>query len=260
MQNVGRVLKGATIEVERKFNITAALSTHLSKPSGHALFTVPHHHNQQHAAVFRREVLIHDEYFDQDGTLEAHNIWLRERSIFPVPGGPPSTIVWEAKIRNGGDQTNSHFIEVCGRSQILSTLAGLDLPLKWFPLRRRGTALQLKTTAWIFFTREIWDVADMTLVLDKARELPDVGEVEMTKTIGGDGAESIIEDGKMIVDARQAMDKKLTEFMTANQTLFPVVPHPVGKLQAYRDLGKSAQIVSDFLVLTGEDSEKLDIY
>ncbi|OJK00818.1 hypothetical protein ASPACDRAFT_42309 [Aspergillus aculeatus ATCC 16872] len=91
------------LEVERKFCHLAVDKLHLT--SGHPPF---------HRLLYRGTQTFHDIYYDSDDFLSTRGVWVRQRNN-----------TWQAKIRRGGDYSNSKFEELSTPASISAYLAEL---------------------------------------------------------------------------------------------------------------------------------------
>ncbi|KAK4182064.1 CYTH-like domain-containing protein [Podospora australis] len=203
-QNIPKALAPCILEVERKFRSLAVrqLTQHGGTPPFQTLHAL-------------RLQTIRDTYYDKAGLLSSAGVWARRRNG-----------AWEAKIRKGGNFTNSQFEELHEVGDIAACV-------------ERATGVQageredfgLVTMADFITTRETW-IADneFHIVRDKMDFGHEVGEVELQQTLEGKGGEALSEVEKRA--EMQRMDERITEFMTRYSWAFADGP-PVGKLTAY---------------------------
>ena len=202
---------------------------------------------------------IRDTYYDYSDILAKKGIWIRYRrttSLGIEKDGPitdpPFHECWDAKVRLGGNFTESRFEEYQGEQSIRSLLSE----------HVRGTILEdLAVTADLETTRTTWrirlndrhiqpnmdacDDADyLTVALDHVSSLKEerqvsqrfptfehvVGEVELIKKV-----RKRAEDGDIAKERKTAldlMDAQIEGFMKGNPGLFSQLK-PIGKLSAY---------------------------
>jgi len=187
------------LEVERKFRRLAVAT--LTRTGGTPPF-------QSLRALPTRT--IHDIYFDEADVLYNAGTWLRRRNG-----------AWEAKVRKGGDMTNSRFEELTDLRDIAACvrrITGLDMD------EDRGFGLG--KMAEFTTTREAW-VADgeFCIVRDRTDFGHEVGEVELQVQMEG-----VAEVEKRRVMA--AMDDRIGAFMQRYAWAF-APGKPVGKMVAY---------------------------
>ncbi|KAK3346026.1 CYTH-like domain-containing protein [Lasiosphaeria hispida] len=187
------------LEVERKF-LTLAVPN-LTQHGGGS--------GRPHFASLRAlpTTTIHDTYFDRHDALSAAGAWVRCRNG-----------AWQAKIRRGGDLTNSRFEEV----EDVGAIAGHVARVLG---RAEGRDFGLRVMADFVTTREAW-VADgeFVIVRDWMDFGHEVGEVELQEVVEG----SEEEKGRRM----EEMDCRIGRFMERYAWAF-VVGKPKGKLVAY---------------------------
>lgn len=216
-----------TLEVERKFAPTPTSIRLLATNAGPAPF-------QSLVAQGRRQ--FQDVYYDTPAAhLSDAGVWLRRR-------GP----VWEAKVRVGGNYTNSAFHEVTGVAAISALLrelvpgGGAVLDAVRGP---QGGGLQ-QLAAFVSDRRTFLADGKFTVVLDSTDFGHVVGEVELERALaakpegeeGGEAGEvraSETSRADMIAD----MDREIDHFMKRYDWAFPA-GKPVGKLSAYFALNR----------------------
>ena len=204
------------LEVERKFAPTTASMQQLASNAGYPPFQSVIHHGT---------TSFEDAYYDTaDEALCDAGVWLRRRGER-----------WEAKIRVGGDFTNSAFEEVTSVEDISAMLAKL-VPGAALDLRDGPTGGRVREVAMLVTERKKFLVdGKFTVVLDETDFGHVVGEVEMERQIyipgQGDVDRSQEEDqqrAQMIAE----MDHEIDDFMKRYKWAFPP-GKPVGKLSAY---------------------------
>ena len=205
---MGHLLDLITVEVERKFRPTPDSIRLLRTNSG-----TPPFRNLEYLGQRKFE----DIYFDKDGILLSKGIWVRRRDD-----------EWEAKVRQGGDYTNSQFMEMAGYDKV-ANLVAVNVPRAQIDVQDLG----MKQFARFATARETW-LADgkFLVVLDTADFGHLVGEVELVKDkwFRKDANELVLRRLRRIMATR--MDSQISEFMRMHPWAFP--PGEVkGKLSAY---------------------------
>ncbi|KAI0473502.1 hypothetical protein GGR56DRAFT_534769 [Xylariaceae sp. FL0804] len=239
------------------------------------------------------QLLIRDTYYDTaDGLLSSLGLWPRQRRtttrfrqgsssssrvrskadpLGSAPGASRdrwSVIEWNAKLRVGGDYTNSQFVELDGRDVVAREV--LRVTAAEADRKKEKTRLEdLSVVADLLTRRSEWTVLveeeefanggrppaagkkKMTIVLDDVTEADPaaarrdetrgrpafahtIGEVEMSGHvcgIGEDDDDAGHEAYRKTVAAEWTAE--LETFMRAYPELFPTDPEPVGKLSAY---------------------------
>ncbi|PYI02590.1 hypothetical protein BO78DRAFT_422379 [Aspergillus sclerotiicarbonarius CBS 121057] len=142
------------LEVERKFPSLTTKALHLA--TGNPPFQSIHHLGTK---------TLHDIYFDSPTHhLSNQGIWIRKRNN-----------TWQAKIRRGGNYTNSQFEELSTPAEIssyLATITGVK--------RTEGGNFGLVPMADFVTVRESWVAnTEFTIVQDETDFGHTVGEVEM---------------------------------------------------------------------------------
>ncbi|EHK44468.1 hypothetical protein TRIATDRAFT_36592 [Trichoderma atroviride IMI 206040] len=192
------------LEVERKFRSLAVheLTQYGGLPHFKSLRKLP---NQ----------IIRDSYYDKSSILSSAGAWIRKRDG-----------EWQAKIRKGGNFTNSRFEELSSIDDIAAYIkrtTGID----------GGKAINfgLQPTATFSTTRETW-VADgeFHVVLDTMDFGHQVGEIELQKTLEGENGGAPAEQQKQ--EEMQIMDDRIVAFMSTYAWAFSP-GEPKGKLTAY---------------------------
>lgn len=223
------------LEVERKFAPTATSIRQLDQNAGEPAFE---------SVVHKGITCFEDTYYDTPkDTLSKAGVWIRRREKLECGARrfaghkrlSPRDASWEAKVRVGGDFTNSAFEEttdVREISALLGTLvpgSGLDAHLG----PRGGEVTEMAR----FVTDRTGYVVDgrFTVVIDVTDFGHTVGEVELER----DATEASCE-GEVEVEVEDrtlaiaAMDKEIDCFMRRFLWAFPK-GKPVGKLTAYFD-------------------------
>ncbi|KAE8150280.1 CYTH-like domain-containing protein [Aspergillus avenaceus] len=190
------------LEVERKFHhLTKHLTSHGGTPSFQAL-------------NYLGKTTFHDIYYDKAHLLSSKGVWIRQRD-----GN------WQAKIKRGGDYTNSKFDELTTSSEIARYLAQLGFP------DDEKSKFGLNEMASFSTLRESW-VADreFTIVQDVTDFGHTVGEVELECRLERVGSE--IEFEKLRAKKMAEMDERIVGFMRRYSWAF-CAGVPKGKLTAY---------------------------
>ncbi|KAF2766501.1 hypothetical protein EJ03DRAFT_176745 [Teratosphaeria nubilosa] len=195
---------------------------------------------------------VRDTYLDINGQLVGKDLWLRRRTeevVAPQNYGKISPLEvageeWEAKVRLGGNYTDSQFEEVKGKEAVIDVLGKLA----------PGVSLdELAPFADLLTERQAWSVSnypigDMSIVLDSVTQVSDktpssdtsafchgVGEVELMAEVVGGGNEAK-HMGRKKAQA-EVLRARLDEFIEANAELFPAKygggGKVAGKLSAY---------------------------
>ena len=199
----------ALLEVERKFCSLAVKD--LASNSGRPAF-------KNIRALAQKT--IHDVYYDNSsGSLISAGVWVRQRN-----GS------WEAKVRRGGDYTNSMFEEFAGtepvRRCVMDVIGKEGCEKDHFGL---GTIAALSTV------RQSWIADDeFKIVFDTMDFGHTVGEVELQEEVQFTATENpSIEQRKR--DKMKEMNKRIEMFMDRYSWAFHLGV-PKGKLSAYFDL------------------------
>lgn len=200
------IRKGSVLEVERKFRSLAVpkLSRHSGNPSFQSLRSLG-------SQTFR------DIYYDRFDILSSAGIWVRSRNG-----------EWQAKIKKGGNFTNSMFEELSGAESI-SSYVGQLLGCKVI----KDNAFGLEPIASMTTDRMNW-LADnkFQIVLDKMDFGHTVGEIELQMLVDlevtAEGASIEEQKGKLM----REMDEKIITFMDRYSWAF-TPGEPKGKLSAY---------------------------
>jgi len=201
------ISKSFVLEVERKFCLLKA--SRLISNSGRPPFLKISYLGRQ---------IIHDIYYDRSNLLSAAGLWVRQRNG-----------QWEAKLRRGGDFTNSRFEELsspCDISRHIMNITGHH--------HTEENRFGLVQMASFTTSRETW-LADLEfkIVLDTMDFGHIVGEVELEQHISfGGSSQAHIEQLRQ--QRLQKMDDRITQFMDRYSWAF-VLGQPVGKLTAYFD-------------------------
>ncbi len=211
-----RPLARAVLEVERKFFALAVaeLTQHGGTPAFRALQALPAR-------------TIHDTYFDRNGRLAAAGTWVRRRNG-----------AWGAKIRRGGDYTNSRFEEVHGEAvwaqvgAVLGEVSG-EAPEEGEGVSNGGpNTFGLLTTADFVTHRQTWVADDeFRIVLDTMDFGHAVGEVELQQTVLVPADDAAAAE-RLKQAVMQEMDGQIVAFMRRYAWAF-AAGTPAGKLTAY---------------------------
>lgn len=211
-----QAMSPATLEVERKFAPTPISIQQLATNAGTPPF----------ASLIRQGTTnLEDAYYDTaDEALCKAGVWLRRRGD-----------KWEAKIRVGGDFTNSAFEEVTNVKDISAMLARL-VPGAALDPHDGLMGGRIEEVAMLVSERNKFLVDEkFTVVLDKTDFGHVVGEVELERAVSAAGEKDDAGDqsehrkrAQMIAE----MDQEIDEFMKQYVWAFPP-GRPVGKLSAY---------------------------
>lgn len=222
----------AILEVERKFAPTPLSTQLLASNSGAPPFS-------SLEALGQTE--FEDVYYDTpEESLSLAGVWLRRR------GGAR----WEAKVRVGGDYTNSAFEELTDVVQIADLLARM-LPGAEFDGAGddggggpRGAGLREVARLVSYRSKFLVD-GRFTVILDATDFGHVVGEVELERMmVGSSGTEGGSSSSQGVGEARDdrtraisEMDREIDNFMKNYLWAFPP-GKPIGKLSAYFALKK----------------------
>lgn len=228
------------IEVERKFAPTAEflrewkslLGRDTSGPTGAAK-----------AVIGAHELSIHDSYYELDNHLWSKGIWIRFRSHGPCQDQELEPDGWNVKLRLNGDFANSRMMELHGEQAVKDILekhapgAGISDLSAYAEFATMRQTWELLVPSSGYHCDRNWR---MNLVLDTAASPKDersgqtssvfhheVGEVELTKDVFGDGT------GVSPAVEAEKMDTYLQRFMENNPSLFDHERRVIGKLEAF---------------------------
>jgi thiamine-triphosphatase len=159
---------------------------------------------------------IQDVYYDRSGLLSSAGVWVRQRN------GD-----WEAKVKRGGNFTNSRFEELSDPrdiSRCIKDITGVAC--------HEHDLFGLEPIATLSTVRKTWIAdEDFSIVLDSMDFGHTVGEVELQQQKG------FIAMGELSIEEQkqrtmQEMDDRIAKFMEQYSWAFcPGVPK--GKLTAY---------------------------
>ncbi|PNP44441.1 hypothetical protein TGAMA5MH_03787 [Trichoderma gamsii] len=198
------------LEVERKFRTLNVRE--LTQHGG-----IPYFRSLQKLPV----EIIRDSYYDKSNMLSSAGAWVRKRNG-----------EWQAKIKKGGNFTNSRFQELSHVDEIEA------LVKRVIGIGGATSSFGLQPVATFCTTRESW-IADgeFRIVLDTTDFHHQVGEVELQKVLvsnNGDDTPNELQKQREM----QLMDEKLVTFMQTYAWAFSV-GEPKGKLTAYFELLRS---------------------
>lgn len=201
-----RLCRRSVVEVERKFRCDPGSTDRFNTNRGEPAFRVLEY-------LGRRS--FEDIYYDRNEILSSHGVWVRQRSGR-----------WQAKVRLGGDYTNSQFRELSKPHEIAQMIRKYNLDAD-SPSNDFG----LQKSAQYTTIRETWKADNrFEIVLDTTDFGHSVGEVELQQETETSG------DGELPVAVRQAvakeMDHQIEAFMQQYSWAFSP-GKPVGKLSAY---------------------------
>ncbi|MCJ1292751.1 hypothetical protein MMC34_004304 [Xylographa carneopallida] len=200
MRPILPIFKRIVLEVERKF----ACNTNTTRII-HANSGSPRLPN----LIFKGQHTFEDIYYDLDEVCFTHGVWIRKRDG-----------MWQAKIRQGGNFTNSQFDEVDGAEDVAALLQKLNVDASI-----KAENLGLSEVARFVTQRDAWKVADTyEVVVDITDFGHSVGEVELQQLLESDNRD----DGTAAVQ----MDARIKDFMLKHSWAFPS-GKVVGKLSAY---------------------------
>jgi len=203
----------ALLEVERKFCSLAVkdLASNTGQPAFKSI-----------RALAQRT--IHDVYYDNSsGSLISAGIWVRQRNGF-----------WEAKVKKGGDYTNSMFEELAGtelvRRCVVDVIGKED---------REKDHFGLDAIATLSTVRQSW-IADneFKIVLDSMNFGHTVGEVELQEEVQFTATANLEQQKR---EKMKEMDKRIEVFMDRYSWAFHLGV-PKGKLMAYFELHAAGKI------------------
>jgi thiamine-triphosphatase len=201
------LLRRSVIEVERKFLPGVELVDRLRANRGPPAFR---------SLKYMGRRSFEDAYYDHDGILSSNGVWVRRRNKD-----------WQAKVRQGGDYTNSQFGELSQRDEIAELVKKLTsgaCPVE-------SEAFGLQETARFTTHRDAWKADNrFKIVLDTTDFNHTVGEVELLEVLETkDNGEPALQQRRSIAFK---MDSDIQDFMHHYSWAFPL-GEPVGKLSAY---------------------------
>lgn len=208
-------LRVALLEVERKFCSLAVqdLASNAGQPAFKSIRALA-------------QKTIHDVYYDNlSGSLISAGIWVRQRNGF-----------WEAKVKRGGDYTNSMFEELTGielvRRCVMDVTGKEDCEKTFFGLNAIAT-LSTDRQSWIADN-------EFKIVFDTMNFGHTVGEVELQEEFEFTAtANPAIEQQKR--EKMKEMDQRIEAFMNRYSWAFHLGV-PKGKLMAYFELQAAGKI------------------
>lgn len=206
------LLRRWCVEVERKFRYEAVFVNRLKANSGSPAFR---------SLEYLGQSTFTDTYFDDPvSTLSTQGVWVRQRGTD-----------WQAKIRQGGDYTNSQFQELSCPDDIARMIKSYNI--QYSPLGS-DKSFGLKSMARFTTIREEWKAdKKFKIVLDKTDYGHAVGEVELELELETNNND---ENERRWAAERQGMtrqmDRQIETFMQDYSWAFPD-GKPVGKLSAY---------------------------
>ncbi|KAI0467830.1 hypothetical protein F4859DRAFT_524979 [Xylaria cf. heliscus] len=268
----------SSVEVERKFNpgpkfASVFLKDGKTKQQAQCHKLYDHQNGSSFTIIGQPGELIRDTYYDtHDDQLCKLGLWVRQRHIHILPFNPSRLErdhdgnvatervlpfptedsrkgQWNAKLRIGGNFSNTQFIEVEGKKKVSEEVLRITETRMKLEDLQVVSDLQTRRLSW-----EVTQLANgtapsakMTIVLDKVTEaeaeashngsdesafIHTIGEVELFEefvTVDKDNAGH--EMHRKEVAARR-MDE-LKKLMQENSDLFVTTPEPIGKLTAY---------------------------
>jgi len=193
-------LKHTILEVERKFVCNPHTTSIIHANSG-----FPRLPNLS----FRGRHTFEDIYYDLNKACSSQGIWIRRRNG-----------KWQAKVRQGGDFTNSQFGEFAGAKGIAALVEELHVSASV-----QAENFGLGQIARFITQRDTWNVANVyEVVVDNTDFGHSVGEVELQQVLGTGTKDD--------EDTAVQMDTQIKEFMLKHSWAFPS-GNAVGKLSAY---------------------------
>lgn len=253
------------LEVERKFVPSPLLKKYAREAATTPrIYVTPATGRSKGVALTRfPRKRITDKYFDSKGRLEQKGIWVRWRKEqttthdgFDIIASQTS---WEAKVKQGGNFTDSQFVEAKGRDAVENLMAEAGVCRSIYDLRFQlgFVADRVGWTVTGYDGEERVNDASMSLVLDTmsaALEGPNgehstfmhhqVGELELEmaiKTTLADGDDVCIAH-KLATESQhrstcasqaEAMRKLLTTFMSTYPSILEAGGSPLSKTTAY---------------------------
>ncbi|KAF2464882.1 uncharacterized protein BDR25DRAFT_203655, partial [Lindgomyces ingoldianus] len=197
------------LEVERKFLPTAESIARLR-----ANLDQPRFRNICELGTCK----IHEIYYDRNDWLSSQGIYVRLRNG-----------KWEAKVRKGGDYTNSRFEEYDDVEEIRSVVReALDKTGGYADTWQMG----LSPMAEFKTQRESWDVNGFRVVIDEADFGYTVGEVELCQSLGDNTGPAMPTNGLELEQTGLELDSRIETFMKEFEWAFPN-GKVMGKLSAY---------------------------
>ncbi|MCJ1390120.1 hypothetical protein MMC18_002978 [Xylographa bjoerkii] len=194
------VLKHTILEVERKFVCNPHTTSIIHSNNGFP---------QLPNLTFKGRHTFEDIYYDLNRICSSQGVWIRKRNG-----------MWQAKIRQGGDFTNSQFGELSGAKDIATLVEKLHVDAS-IKLKNFG----LEEIARFVTRRDAWKVADVyEVVVDNTDFGHSIGEVELQQVL-----ETEEKDNE---DTAGRMDAQIKVFMLTYSWAFPS-GKVVGKLSAY---------------------------
>ncbi|KAK7740473.1 hypothetical protein SLS53_005315 [Cytospora paraplurivora] len=216
-----KTFSSSILEIERKFEPTKASMQQLANNTGTPPFESLVHQGTAH---------LEDVYYDTaDELLCSAGVWLRRRGD-----------KWEAKVRVGGDFTNSAFEEITNVNDI-SKMLGKLVPGAALDSHHGPLGGRVQEVAKLVSERNTFLVDEkFTVVLDETDFGHVVGEVELEREVlatGEDDATGAKGESRERAKLTADMDREIEDFMKSHAWAFPP-GKPVGKLSAYFALKK----------------------
>ncbi|PGG99609.1 hypothetical protein AJ79_08469 [Helicocarpus griseus UAMH5409] len=163
----------------------------------------------------------HDIYYDKEGMLFSKGVYVRQRNN-----------KWEAKVRTGGDFTNSAFREVDGIDAVKEVIER-SLGLNGGNDYRHDIEDMLTPCADFVTERDSWMLDGKFKVdVDMTDFGHSVGEVELTSILPSNVCGSIERGKASESKMKEKMDQEIEGFMKRYPDAFPA-GRAVGKLTAY---------------------------
>lgn len=161
-----------------------------------------------------------DTYFDDPvSTLSTQGVWVRQRGTD-----------WQAKIRQGGDYTNSQFQELSCPDDIARKIKSCNIE---YSPSGSDKSFGLQSMARFTTIREAWEAdKKFKIVLDRTDFGHAVGEVELEEVMEPNNDENEALWAAKRQGMTVQMDRQIETFMQDYSWAFPD-GKPVGKLSAY---------------------------
>ena len=235
MAKTPKTLQKLFVEVERKFHPKSNFGSLLSHNSGGGDDGSVNRQPPFKSVQWLRRSRFHDIYYDHDdNTLSKRGLWIRCRDG-----------EWQAKLKLGGDFSNSQFREISGWGEIEDILREYQQQQRQeqskadqssIPRRRLS---DLKVLAEFTTVRDAWRVDDrFGVVVDETDFGHAVGEVELVRCIevesgeGGNENELRKKHSALQKVVATSLDEDIESFMERYRWAFGN-DKPVGKLSAY---------------------------
>lgn len=199
------------VEVERKFRYEPMFVNRFKANSGSPAFG---------SLEYLGKSTFTDTYFDDPvSTLSTQGVWVRQRGTD-----------WQAKIRQGGDYTNSQFQELSCPDDIARKIKSCNIE---YSPSGSDMSFGLQSMARFTTIREAWEAdKKFKIVLDRTDFGHAVGEVELEEVMEPNNDENEALWAAKRQGMTVQMDRQIETFMQDYSWAFPD-GKPVGKLSAY---------------------------